>query len=1010
MRILVLVILLWLLPASVARADEMDDLGARFNAAIEARDYETAKTVATQMIALGEAQGFDPDTFLFPMRLTLVRLQIDTGERLPVLPGYASLYADMIERDTLNLDTLATIADEWVGISTDWDLETQLEAQLADKSTGYGPVLVRLATAYRRSFDFTDADRIMQRGLDALVQAPTILVVAAAQVQNNFAWRTMLRYGMFAEAQAEMQVALSLIAPVRDRPEASDLLTHIVHNLAEATLELGERPTALQLALAGMSERTRLLGPNDPKVAELAVLASRASDKLGEEFNLLMQAIEIYNADAAVRGNVYDLLIRRADLLRRAGKLTEAKADIDQAFDAYGVANALEDMQAPRDALFNRQIARILGTRSAIRATLGGSEGAYIDSLMSEKFYEYADGSGGPVPKDPNLIAEWQARTSIDAIYQKIDTSKRALDKGDPMFAMESAYRAVALASTKLVVGRRYHDLLGGRYQEGRNNFRRYKDIADQYLAAEAKLPDTADRIDWLHKSFDVFGDLTLSSTSSAIEMVEERETAKAGEGATMRRYFDTVGEVRALQDNWLRSVIPSILKPGATLEPEPFGFARRYSALVGETQHLTDSLPDWYSQADTSLGEPNPYELGDLLRSNEVLIGLYCNETDSTAWAIRKTGLSMVRIEANCAGIRARVDALRASAGVGDVRGPTKIGEYDQTQAARVVANAYEAYQTLFAPLEFDIQDATRILFVPTGDFIGVPWSMLVTQEPDPEATDPFASARWLARDYAVDIVPSLSAFRLLREQGTRPRAPQPYLGVGNPLLGTASADTAPAVQEINDFFRGGTADLASLRQLPELPETATEITSVAATLGADASEQLIGAAATEAALKSLGDAGALRNYRVLHFATHGLVAGDLDGLVEPALVLSLPTAASSVDDGLLTASEISTLDLNADWAVLSACNTAAGASANAEPLTGLARAFLYAGARSLLVSQWPVESKSAVELITSTFKHAGAMEQIDRAEALRLAMVELIDSGTNDPALWAPFFVIGD
>ena len=97
---------------------------------------------------------------------------------------------------------------------------------------------------------------------------------------------------------------------------------------------------------------------------------------------------------------------------------------------------------------------------------------------------------------------------------------------------------------------------------------------------------------------------------------------------------------------------------------------------------------------------------------------------------------------------------------------------------------------------------------------------------------------------------------------------------------------------------------------------------------------------------------------------ATHGLVAGDVKGIGEPALVLTIPATPTADDDGLLTASEVAQLKLNADWVVLSACNTMAGDRPGAEALSGLARAFFYAGSRALLVSHWTVESNAAARL----------------------------------------------
>ena len=166
----------------------------------------------------------------------------------------------------------------------------------------------------------------------------------------------------------------------------------------------------------------------------------------------------------------------------------------------------------------------------------------------------------------------------------------------------------------------------------------------------------------------------------------------------------------------------------------------------------------------------------------------------------------------------------------------------------------------------------------------------------------------------------------------------------------------------------------------------------------------------ASEATVKKLP----LADYRVVYFATHGLVAGDVKGLAEPSLALTLPDKSSDVDDGLLTASEVARLKLHADWVVLSACNTIAGGKPGAEALSGFARAFFYAGARALLVTHWNISSLAAVALVTKTFNIMAA-EKVGRAEALRRSMLALMndeaDNGVNAyPAYWAPFAVIGE
>jgi CHAT domain-containing protein len=172
------------------------------------------------------------------------------------------------------------------------------------------------------------------------------------------------------------------------------------------------------------------------------------------------------------------------------------------------------------------------------------------------------------------------------------------------------------------------------------------------------------------------------------------------------------------------------------------------------------------------------------------------------------------------------------------------------------------------------------------------------------------------------------------------------------------------------------------------------------------------LGARASEHAIKRLSDVGELATYRIVHFATHGALAGELTSGAEPGLILTPPREATADDDGYLSASEIASLKLDADWVILSACNTAAGGSDGAEPLSGLARAFFYAGARALLVSHWAVDSDSTVKLIKTAISSMSTDKTVGRSEALRRSMLAMIQRGKPHeahPAYWAPFVVVG-
>jgi CHAT domain-containing protein len=285
---------------------------------------------------------------------------------------------------------------------------------------------------------------------------------------------------------------------------------------------------------------------------------------------------------------------------------------------------------------------------------------------------------------------------------------------------------------------------------------------------------------------------------------------------------------------------------------------------------------------------------------------------------------------------------------------------------------------------------------------------------------------------------LPAVSSLKALRATGRPSAAPEPLIGFGNPLLDgpdpgyNRSAQLAREKQRcpksiwqrvVESFgfrqglgqvqMRNGLADLSQIRQQIPLPETANELCAVASDIGADPGDIHLGAHATEHEVKAMSERSELARYRIVHFATHGAMAGELSASSEPGLILTPPGTASEDDDGYLTASEIAGLKLDADWVILSACNTAAGQAANAEALSGLARAFIYAQARALLVSHWAVDSNATVKLITSAMRAITRDKTIGRAEALRRAMLALIDGGDPreaHPSAWAPFIVVGE
>jgi CHAT domain-containing protein len=359
-------------------------------------------------------------------------------------------------------------------------------------------------------------------------------------------------------------------------------------------------------------------------------------------------------------------------------------------------------------------------------------------------------------------------------------------------------------------------------------------------------------------------------------------------------------------------------------------------------------------------------------------------------------------------------------------------------------LAHAYELYKGLFGEVEDLIKDK-RLLIVPSGPLTQLPFQVLVTEPAKAALPSSFADYRdvaWLARRNAITILPAVSSLKALRELAKASHASEPYIGFGDPLLDgdpakfSDDAEAAklareiqcdPAVHERTAFqvaLRGGLQSMsqdnrgfvntADIRTLAPLPETAVELCDVAQDLDVDpATHVYLGASATETKVKQLSLSGVLAKSRIVHFATHAAIAGDLSSTSEPGLILTPPNTADAEDDGYLTADEIAGLKLDADWVILSACNTAAAEAKGAEALSGLARAFFYAGARSLLVSHWEVASGTTVGLITNAIATLKDNPNMGRAEALRRSMLSMITNGKSyeaHPAYWAPFVLVGE
>ena len=420
-------------------------------------------------------------------------------------------------------------------------------------------------------------------------------------------------------------------------------------------------------------------------------------------------------------------------------------------------------------------------------------------------------------------------------------------------------------------------------------------------------------------------------------------------------------------------------------------------------------------------------------LKPDEVLVSWYFGEKEGFVWAITKAGMPQFHsFKLGRAEMARMVGNLRKSldAGVATIE---DIPAFD-------VNLSHALFKTILEPVLPALQGKKSMLTVPHAELGQLPLALLVTQAQAPATREKggdfmeYRQTAWLIKDIAVAQLPSVTALVALRNLPAPPADRRNFVGFGDPFFSLEQAKMAAnvAARAANAVAtRGMPLNLrsapktsgvssAELALLPRLPDTNEELTEIGKSLSADPSQDIF--LNKDASVSRVMEMD-LSKRQVVMFATHGLVPGELDGLSQPALALSSPEVTGETKgDGLLTMEKILTLKLNADWVVLSACNTASGEGAGAEAVSGLGRAFFYAGARALLVSNWPVESETARMLMTDMFRRQQQSKGQHKAQYLQASMVNMIDGmGAKDaqgntkyayahPLFWAPFVVVGD
>lgn len=742
---------------------------------------------------------------------------------------------------------------------------------------------------------------------------------------------------------------------------------------------------------------------NQGRFDEAAALFRRAQPIIEGSASVSARArLASYQAlDAANQRNFADALTfaKAATQMRRA----EVEAAKAASVNANGDAANNGELTAP--VTLEAELAHSLRIEAEMALRLG--DNASAQAAAEEALWIITEEPGLPLWWKPEMVAlmgEVNAAQGRVVIAERDFTDALTLDK--KLFGDTAPTARAQLRLGRFYADQQLYTASVASYRDafailGKDPVARSQIVSDQivpFLAAATAL-GVQDPAQKAALDADMFKAAQLVNSGVADQTIARVAAREAAGNAALADLVRQLQVAQHRRDNARLQLVAENAKPNdernANAVVQYDADFKAASAAADELQaRVAKNYPDYARLAD-----PGPVALADFqhqLGHGEAFLTFVVGAKGSFALIVKADGLTATALEATTTSIAGDVTALRTAF-------VPKLGRL----ADFSLNGSYGLYQQLLAPAEPSLAGVDHLIVAPGADLDSLPLSLLVTADPKGN----YASAAWLIRRMAVSQVPSPRAFISLRaERAARHTAPRPFWGVGNPSF-AGGANNPKALAALAAACQGGVADPALLRALSPLPETAGEVQAVGRSLGAQPGSILLGAGANESALRG----AKLDQYAVLYFATHGMLPGELHCQAEPGLVLSPPAAAatSASTDGLLSASEISALKLNADLVVLSACNTAAGGGAKlgGGALEGLADSFFNAGARAVLASHWEVPSAATEKLMTGVFARYAKDPSRDLAEALRQSQLALIaQPATAHPFNWAAFTLIGD
>lgn len=909
---------------------------------------------------------------------------------------------------------------------------------------------------------FDDAQPIFQQVLDGSIAAYGPKHRRVALAYNNLGFN-LARQGRYLEAKSYYDQALGVADAALPNGDLDRAL--IVNNVGVNLDALGRSIEAEPYYRQALAIRVASLKERDGRVAT-------SYNNLGYNLNAqgrYLEAAPAYRkaldirvsvdpsarATATSYNNVAHNLNRRGDYAAAAPYYAKALAiwekvyGPDHPITAIGYSNVAVNMErmgkaAEAQPLFERALKIRQAKLGATHPDIATGQIKLAHDLASQKKYAQA------APLYETAVAA--RRTLLGTQHPSL--AEGLTDQAELLSDMGAAQRAKAVAASReameIVRARRASRLSGAASGDA---------SGVQQTLTRANAED-ATRVDPLAGAFAAFlraswlraGDAPaesgglradafaaaqdLGTSAAAQTMAQTAARAAAGSDALanlVRKQQDLSERAREIDGRLLEALTKGDTQRAAAARAE---LAKAGASLADANRQLRRDFPEY-----AELVQPGALSVADTqtrLKPDEAVLMIVSAGPDVYSFAVTKDGTAWSRFDGGAAKVDKAVERLRCQ--VDPLTCPETATDADlnagATARSSFVAKGYAAfdraaayglYRDIVAPVEAGFRDRKLVYVVTSGALAGLPLGLLPTAAPaaGEDSADPAVLEKtlWFADRYALSSLPSVSVLRALRRAGATSRSG--FIGYGAPVLDGPDKAARGLLPMLTVFDPAGPdgiplANPAVLRSLSPLPGTATELSAMAKTLKSNARDLHLGPKATEASVRS---DPAIRKAGTLAFATHGILPGELSGLKEPGLVFTPPANPSRQDDGLLTASEVSKMNLSADWVILSACNTASSdGTPGADSLSSLARSFLYAGAASLLASHWRVADDSTAALTVETLglRQGGG---VSRAEALKAAATAIRTGKRADgsavagwtdawahPAAWAPFTIISN